>query len=745
MDGSNLSPTPGETLPDTRRGSSELFLRYARSRVRHFGGRQVLSFGGALTLGALISWPLGFLTLALALTGEAIDCLYLRYLIYVSKTRKISKTDRRIASITAVLQILTIAACISLAWVNGNGSDTHYFAMAFLFGACLNAGLTYPYFKRASQARIVVLASVGVGLFATEYISRSGDLRTAGFELLNAVILAYIVGSFLVYANRSFRRQRQFRKEILLKSKELAQINRRLVEKERHFRELAHVAEFANDSVIITGSNRRVSWVNRAFTKITGYLPEEAIGREIADLVNGPETSAETIGRISQSLRNFKPIRTEILNYTKSGDPIWVEANISPILAEDGSLINTISIERDITKSKEREADLADAKQLAEEGERAKSSFLAAMSHEIRTPMNGIIGMADLLTKTELNEEQNTFATTIMSSGEALLRIIDDILDLSKLDAGSMKILSEPFSLSNCISESVALLQPLARDKDLALGIEISPDIEPYYLGDAGRIRQIVLNLLGNAIKFTETGAVDVEVTTTKGDAGDVIMVSVTDTGVGISPTALAHIFEEFAQEDETTTQKFGGTGLGLSISRKFAREMAGDITASSTHGAGSSFILSLPLEPSSPVAEEDDGKTRDIGEAKTLAEACVLVAEDNQTNSLLIRKMLESHVGSLIFAKDGYEAIEKFRDHRPDLILMDMSMPRKDGLQATRGVRQIEETLGVRPCAIFALTANAYESDRERCLKAGMDGFLTKPVRRDDLLKNVKGQFAPD
>ncbi|MEH6834224.1 MULTISPECIES: PAS domain-containing hybrid sensor histidine kinase/response regulator [Falsihalocynthiibacter] len=719
-----------------------LFLRYGRARVRDFRSRQIVTLGGSIALAWLVSPFFGLAMAVLVVCGEVLDCFCLYRLTKADLAPKDLPRALKLSSVTAFIQGCTLGLCVLSTWYSVADGSTHYFAMIFLTSASINAGLVWEYHKRASKARLSVYASVAIWLSFWDIFGSSGIGNPNLLDTLATGMLAYMTFLYISYANSTFKRRLANSRNIFEQKKKLAEMHATLISKELHSRNLALVAQSANDSVIISGPDRRIEWVNPAFTRITGYDREEVLGRKVADLLNGPETDPKTLKAIADALDQHKSIRVEIQSHTKSGEIVWVDANITPIIAENGTLAKVISVERDITQAKEREKELALAKVAAEEGARTKANFLATMSHEIRTPLNGIIGMADLLKQTKLEGDQGKYTDTILSSGEALLRIINDILDLSKLDAGGIKILMEPFSLSRCLTESVNLLAPLAEEKGIGIKVEFLPDTPDFFVGDVGHIRQIVINLVGNAIKFTPQGEVAICVKTQPVDAGNLIEIAVKDTGIGIAPEALSRIFDEFSQAEEDTTRNYGGTGLGLTISRRFALEMGGDIHVQSTIGVGSCFTLSLTLSAHSGVENLRPLEAAPLSNVLDLRDKRILVAEDNGTNRLLIRKMLERHAGDLQFAQDGIDAVEQYKKHRPELVLMDVSMPKQNGLQATRCIRKFEEEDGSR-AIIIALTANAFNSDREECLNSGMDGFLTKPVKMKELLDCVSFHIA--
>jgi PAS domain S-box-containing protein len=375
-----------------------------------------------------------------------------------------------------------------------------------------------------------------------------------------------------------------------------------LRESQAEARKLSLVAAKTDNPVLIGSPDGRIEWANEAFCRVMEYSLDEVIGKNPGHFMVGPETNPRTVGRIRAAIAQGQGISTDVVNYSKSGRKYHLHVEVQPVRNANGELENFIAVETDITARVETELQLRRAKAEADDASRAKSEFLASMSHEIRTPMNGVIGMTSLLIETSLNNEQRDYVNTIRTSGEALLTIINDILDFSKIESGKMELERAPFELSLCLEDALDVFALQASAKQVEIGYHISPDVPAWLMGDVTRLRQIIVNLVNNAVKFTPTGSISVEIkrVATAGPAAAVddnrvsLECAVRDTGIGIPPEGLERLFKAFSQVDSSTTRKYGGTGLGLAICQRLCELMNGSIRVESTVGRGSAFIFTI-------------------------------------------------------------------------------------------------------------------------------------------------------
>ncbi|MGH7779178.1 MAG: ATP-binding protein [Candidatus Binataceae bacterium] len=477
--------------------------------------------------------------------------------------------------------------------------------------------------------------------------------------------------------------------------------------------------------------------VNDAFLRGSGYSRDEVLGHDPFEL--GMMPSASEMARLSASLAEHgKAHNVEVWFRNRAGaiTPTLTSASIIALGSEDCVL----AIIRDIAALKRAEAQIVAAGEAARTATRAKSAFLAGMSHEIRTPMNAMLGMADLLWESRLAPEQREYVRIFRTTGNSMLKLIDDILDLSKVEAGRLTLESADFDLRESIGNTIEALAIRAREKGLALTCEVDPAMPVIATGDALRLRQILFNIVGNAIKFTERGTVAVTVRSeARDDGGNAIQFAVADTGIGIPPDRSREIFEEFTQVDSSTTRKFGGTGLGLAIASRLVHLMGGSIEVASELGRGSTFRFAVPIVPAPLGAHasepEPHAPVRSAPGATQWRALRILLAEDAEDNRVLIRAYLTKTRHVLDTAENGAAAVEKYRTGNYDLVLMDVQMPVMDGHCAARAIRDFERESGRSRTPIYTLTAFAFRDDAEKTRAAGCDGHLTKPIKKATLL----------
>jgi PAS domain S-box-containing protein len=436
----------------------------------------------------------------------------------------------------------------------------------------------------------------------------------------------------------------------------------------------------------------------------------------------------------NQYLREGTPYKTQYRMMRHGGPHYWVEAAAEAIRGADGEVERIIGATRNIDREKRTELALVKARDAAEAANRAKSAFLATMSHEIRTPLNGVLGMTQAMAGDELSRTQRDRLEIVRQSGEGLLAILNDVLDLSKIEAGKLDLEEAAFSIDDVAQSAHAAFTALANAKGLAFSLHLAEVAQGAYLGDATRVRQILYNLISNSLKFTEAGEVRVAIEAAAGG----LQMAISDTGIGIPADRLKNLFQKFEQADASTTRRFGGTGLGLAICRELAELMGGAIAAESVVGQGSRFTVTLPL---ARVVSSEDETSPQEAEPATMLNAIplslrVLVAEDNAVNQLVVRTLLEQAGIEPVVVEDGAEALDAWEREPWDLILMDVQMPVMDGPTATLELRRRETAQGRLRTPIIALTANAMSHQAAEYRAVGMDAIVAKPIDAGQLLQ---------
>ena len=511
---------------------------------------------------------------------------------------------------------------------------------------------------------------------------------------------------------------------------------RERAEDEGAIRSLFRAVEQSPASVVITDIEGTIEWVNPRFTDVTGYSAAEAVGGNPRILKSGRH-SPEFYQDLWDTISSGREWHGEIMNRRKNGDIYWEAAWISPVLTASGRISHYIAVKEDVTERKKSEEAIIRAKEAAEEASRAKSEFLANLSHEFRTPMNGIMGMAELALSTRVTPEQREYLELIRTSADSLHTLLNDLLDFSKIEAGRMDLDPVPFELRRSLGDVVHTMAFRAAEKNVELLMEVNSDLPEHLVGDAGRLRQVLINLIGNAVKFTERGEIVVRASLeSEGEPGPTILFSVSDTGVGIPKDKQEAVFEAFTQADGSVTRKFGGTGLGLAICSRLVRMFGGRIWLESAPGRGSTFYFTacfgLQQEPpagTSPMFPDE------------LQGARALVVDDNETARRILAESLTSWGMVPVQAPGGGAALDEAdrlerNNEKIELVLIDSQMPDMDGIETAR---RLLEKPAVQGAAIIMFTSGADLDDQNDYRDLGLDGYLSKPVRPNELLQVIR------
>jgi len=512
---------------------------------------------------------------------------------------------------------------------------------------------------------------------------------------------------------------------------EAEQAVQKIAESERRYRLLA---DRATDIIIAYGVDGVVTYASPSIETVSGFAPADIVGRPVTNLIH-----PEDVPRLAENFREFVKSPPEwrhrgvtYRGLTPSGTR-WFEARTSIIRDEEGRAVEFQDVVRDVTDTKMMEQALTEARDRAEAGARTQSEFLANMSHELRTPLTSVIGFSGLLVGSEsLPPDERIWANRIATASEALLSVINDILDYSKLEADAVDLDPLPFNPRAMAQGAAAIVETQCLARGLTLTVEVAADLPAAVMGDEGRLRQVTLNFLSNAVKFTSVGEIRLTVAE---DAGR-LKVAVSDSGIGIAPDKIHQLFDRFTQADASTTRVYGGTGLGLAISYRLIEMMGGEIGVDSAPGEGSTFWFTIPM-----VRAEAGGVPAAPADMVVPSGLRVLMADDAMANRELVTAIMGGMGVALDTVRDGAEAVEAARSGGYDLILMDVHMPVMDGLAATRAIRAMGGAAGRTP--IVALTANVQPEHVERCLAAGMDGHVGKPIQLTELL-DVMNRASP-
>ncbi|WP_374075956.1 ATP-binding protein [Bdellovibrio bacteriovorus] len=511
-----------------------------------------------------------------------------------------------------------------------------------------------------------------------------------------------------------------------------------------------------SNAVIEFDIQGKILWANQNFLNLLGYELHELVGQHHSIFLPDFHQHELEHQEMWNQLAEGQTQAGEFKRLSKDKSIVWIQGSYTPVRNAMGEVTKIVKMALDVTEKRslaenleKKNKELLTTAAKAKAATYAKSVFLANMSHEIRTPLNSIIGITDTLAETPLDDQQSSFVEILQRANSQLMTIINDILDLSKVEAGEIELKLLPFELQKLLDELMAVLGFRAKEKGLQLKIQVEPDVDSFYIGDVDRLRQVLMNLLNNAIKFTHKGEVSLRVAKNRTSRPGNILFCVADTGIGVPKSKFKDIFQPFTQADSATTRRYGGTGLGLSITKNIVQLMNGQIWLESDEGVGSVFYFTATMatttERKTHMHNPLQGRYQlsDIKHTISTSRLRILIVDDVDDNRNLFGIYLQNTVHNIIYAQSGAEAVELASQEHFDIIFMDVQMPGMDGYEATRSIRTMEQLNKRTPARIFACTANAFSEDVEKSLQAGCDMHLSKPIRKDTLVKAINSFFS--
>lgn len=579
--------------------------------------------------------------------------------------------------------------------------------------------------------------------------TRLGPIRTVNIAIIPIIHNSSLIAMIEIYCHEPFNIfKRQFLEVV---SKNLGQGVRGILDQLYNQKILKELAEShsqlesqkkALDSAAIvaeTDPKGRITYVNDKFLTLSKYSPEELIGKDHR-VINSHHHPKEFFTHLWKTISSGMVWHGEIKNRAKDGSYYWVDTTIYPLKNTDGKIIKYIAIRFEITDKKDAFEKLQIANDATKKAADAKSAFLANMSHEIRTPLNSIIGLTEVLKETNLSQEQSMHLNTIEYASKSLLNIVNDILDLSKLNAGQVQCETRIFSIKTLARETLSMISSQARSKGIGTAFSIDDNISEHYIGDEFRINQVLINLLGNSVKFTDEGVIELKITqNTNPEHPGNLLFTIKDTGVGIPNEAQSLLFQAFQQGDNSISKKFGGTGLGLFICKKLVNLMGGNIWFESIPNHGSTFYFTLSLPPTNTPVNSNIIHPLPSPLPQLANPIKILLVDDSKENRDLIKLYLKNQNCLVCEAENGHSAIEIFKKEVFSLVLMDLQMPIIDGFECTKIMRTIEKDLSLKRTPIIALTACALEEEIKKTKEVGCDDHSTKPISKKALLSLIR------